>query len=234
MGSGLSFVTPTRLTRWRVDTLFTKEPETLEWIDSLPEEHVLWDIGANIGLYSCYAAATKGAKVFAFEPSVLNIELLARNVFESGLQDKVTIIPLPLTNVTGTNTFHLGIVEWGEAQSTFGEDYGFDGKPMMPEFEYSTLGVTGDIAVSQLGVPSPDYIKIDVDGIEHLILSGLSKVLGSVKGILVEINDEFHEQSTQSIKILTQAGFSLSLKTHSEEFETGIFSATYNQIWEKK
>ena len=41
----------------------------------------------------------------------------------------------------------------------------------------------------------PDYIKIDVDGIEHLILEGASllKNLSNIE-ILIEINDNFIEQ----------------------------------------
>ena len=41
-----------RLVEWRVDTFFTKEPETLEWIDGFEKKDnlIFWDIGANIGL----------------------------------------------------------------------------------------------------------------------------------------------------------------------------------------
>jgi len=71
----------------------TKEPETLEWIDRIPEKSVLWDIGANVGLYSCYAAKARGCRVFAFEPSVFNLEILARNIFLNQLTDQITIVP---------------------------------------------------------------------------------------------------------------------------------------------
>ena len=37
---------------------------------------VFVDIGANIGLYSIYAAKCRNIKVFAFEPSVFNLEFL--------------------------------------------------------------------------------------------------------------------------------------------------------------
>ena len=40
-----------QLTSWRVNTFFTKEPETLEWIDSFnaKDKTIFWDIGANVG-----------------------------------------------------------------------------------------------------------------------------------------------------------------------------------------
>src|SRR5437660_7162357 len=74
----LSFSVPNTLNWFRSATFSTKEPETLTWIDAIPQRSVLWDVGANIGLYSCYAAKVRDCRVFAFEPSVFNLELLAR------------------------------------------------------------------------------------------------------------------------------------------------------------
>ena len=51
-GLQMRFTVPNSLNRFRVETFHTKEPETLEWIDGLPEKCTLWDVGANIGLYS--------------------------------------------------------------------------------------------------------------------------------------------------------------------------------------
>ena len=51
-GLKMHFSVPNQINRFRVKTFATKEPETLEWIDKLPEKCVLWDIGANVGLYT--------------------------------------------------------------------------------------------------------------------------------------------------------------------------------------
>ena len=83
----LNFTVPNTLNKYRIDTYSTKEPETLEWIDAISEGSILWDIGANVGLYSCYAAKARNCQVFAFEPSVFNLELLARNLFINGLSE---------------------------------------------------------------------------------------------------------------------------------------------------
>ena len=37
----IKFFCPNQLVKWRVDTYFTKEPETLEWIDSFEEKEKL-------------------------------------------------------------------------------------------------------------------------------------------------------------------------------------------------
>ena len=60
----LRFFTPNRINKLRVNTFFTKEPETLDWIDGFEENSVFFDIGSNVGLYSCYAVKQKKCKVF--------------------------------------------------------------------------------------------------------------------------------------------------------------------------
>ena len=186
-GLKLTFSISNALNKYRVDSFSTKEPETLEWIDAMPEGCILWDIGANIGLYSCYAAKRRSCRVFAFEPSVFNLELLARNIFNNGLLDRISIIPLPLSDELAINTLNMTTTEWGGALSTFGQNYGHDGQVMSKVFQFPTIGLTMVDAVELLKIPQPDYIKIDVDGIEHLILKGGIPVLVRTKVILIEI-----------------------------------------------
>ena len=53
------FFTPNYITSWLVDEFYSKEPETIDWIksfNSLNKKITFWDIGANIGLYSIFAA----------------------------------------------------------------------------------------------------------------------------------------------------------------------------------
>ena len=88
-GLRLKILTPNSLCEWRAKTFSTKEPETLEWIDSMQKDSILWDVGANIGLYSIYAAKRQNCSVWAFEPSVFNLELLARNISVNGLSKQI-------------------------------------------------------------------------------------------------------------------------------------------------
>ncbi len=171
-GTRLRFVVPNELSVYRATTFSTKEPETLEWVDSIPAGSVLWDIGANVGLYSCYAAKHRQCRVFAFEPSVFNLELLARNIFLNDLTDRITIVPLPLSDSQSINTLNMSTTDRGGALSAFGQSYGHDGKPLHKIFEFRTVGLSMVDAVELLRIPQPDYVKIDVDGIEHLILKG--------------------------------------------------------------
>ena len=74
---------------------------------------------------------------------------------------------------------------------------------------------------------------MDVDGIEHFLLQGGPEVLKQIKGILVEINDDFEEQAGLAKKLLESAGLELLEKRHSQLIEnsTAGFANTFNQIW---
>lgn len=233
--SGFNFIfsVPNALNQYRVNSFSSKEPETLEWIDAIPSGSVVWDIGANVGLYSCYAAKRRGCRVFAFEPSAFNLELLARNIFLNELTEQITIVPLPLSDTLAANTLNMTTTEWGGALSTFGQDYGHDGQVMHKVFKIPTIGLSMADAAVLLKIPQPDYIKMDVDGIEHLILKGGIPVLRNAKGILIEINDNFAAQANDASNYLLEAGFSLKEKRHADCFDLVASAArhTFNQIW---
>jgi FkbM family methyltransferase len=233
-GKEFIFSVPNELNRIRVKTFSTKEPETLSWIDEFNKNGVFWDIGANVGLYSIYAGKTKDMKVFSFEPSVFNLELLARNIQFNRLVNCITIIPIPLTDSLSINTLRMSSMVWGGALSSFGQEFGHDGKTLNKVFEFSVPGITMDDAVERLNIPWPDYIKIDVDGIEHLILSGGKKVLQNTKEILIELNEDFPEQFDKSCEILKKSGFQFKEKRKSEMTNLGVFKNTFNQIWIKQ
>lgn len=234
-GLSVRFVTPNKLCCWRVETFSTKEPETLEWIDQLPEGSIIWDVGANIGLYSIYAAKKRNCRVWAFEPSIFNLEMLARNIYINGLIDQICIVPLALSESNGASSLRMTTTEVGGALSTFGQEFGWDGNKIDEVFEFQTLGISMDEVISKFSIPLPDYIKMDVDGLEHFILRGGNDVLQNISGILIEINDDFTEQSMQCRKLLNEAGLVLKKKGHSmlvSSTNTG-FSNCYNQIWSR-
>ena len=180
-----------------------------------------------------YAAKARGCRVFAFEPSIFNLELLARNISLNGLTREATIIPLPLTDALTISTLNMTTTEWGGAMSTFDQSYTHDGSMLKKVFEFRTIGLSMDEAVALLRNAQPDYIKMDVDGIEHLILKGGAGVLRSIKGVLIEINDEFEQQSVDSTRYLREAGLVLKAKRHADMFEQSPYRNSYNQIWHR-
>ena len=229
----MSFYSPNRLNHFRIETFSTKEPETLEWINKFSEKSVFWDIGANIGLYSCYAAKRTNCYVYSFEPSVFNLEILAKNININKLNEKISIVSLPLTNIIKETDFNMSSTEWGGAVSTFGEKHIYDGTKINQKFNYKMIGLSMDECIDKLKIKKPDYIKIDVDGIEHLILEGGKMTLQNAKSILIEIDENFSKQVEKTKEYFTKAGFILKKKTHSKMIEESKINSIFNQIWEK-
>ncbi len=232
-GVELRLITPNSLCTWRAKTFSIKEPETLEWIDSMQESSIMWDVGANVGLYALYAAKKKKCQVWAFEPSIFNLETLARNIYENELTSQICIVPLPLNTQFGPSVLHMSTTEWGGALSTFDKGFGWDGHIIRQVFEFQTFGISMDDGVEIMGIPQPDYIKMDVDGLEHFILKGGAKILKQVKGVLIEVNDDFKEQADQCAFLLNQSGLVLKEKRNSEMISSSTtgFSKCFNQIW---
>ncbi len=233
----LDLYTPNAMCKMRADTFSSKEPEILSWIDKHGGDHSFWDIGSNIGLYSIYYGLTQSGRVVSFEPSVFNLKQLAKNISLNGLSEKIDLNPIPLSDSTGYAEFAVSSLEEGSAQNAFGVDYGFDGNDLNRQVNYSILGMSGDEIIKNGYVEKvPKMIKLDVDGIEHLILEGMKEILLSENcySVFVEVNDDFQEQSSQVEKILTQSGFELSEKTHAELHDHSTkYSKTFNQIWFK-
>ena len=55
-GMTMQYSTPTTFTKWRVESFFEKEPSTVEWLAGFAPGAVLVDVGANVGMYSIWAA----------------------------------------------------------------------------------------------------------------------------------------------------------------------------------
>lgn len=53
-GIEMVYFTPNVHTRWRVESLYEKEPCTIEWIATFQSSDVLVDVGANVGMYTIF------------------------------------------------------------------------------------------------------------------------------------------------------------------------------------
>jgi FkbM family methyltransferase len=223
----LKLYTPNFTCLHRAETFSIKEPETLEWIEEFGATGgVFYDVGSNIGLYSIYHSVVNKGKVVSFEPSFFNLKLLAKNININSVQDMITVITSPLTSHNSINTFNYHGDSEGGSMHAFGVDYGYDGEKFDSVLSIKVAGSTLDFLIeNKLIEDFPDFIKIDVDGIEHLLLSGAINTLKNkkCKSVLIEVNEEFLEQAIEIKKILKDCGFILRNKTDHV--------STFNQIW---
>ena len=141
------------MTNYRYRTFFSKEPETINWIDNFEKNSVFYDIGANVGLYSI-ASMCKIQK-FSFEPSLILNYLL--EIFSQITDNKIVIVPLPLNDKISISNFELTSTDWGGALSTFEKGFNDKGEPIDAKFSYKTLGINLDQLVEKFNLPNPSY-----------------------------------------------------------------------------
>ena len=239
----IKFFTPNYLTNWLVDDFYRKEPETIEWINSFKtstEEIIFWDIGANLGLYSIYAAAKhEKIKIISFEPSTSNLRILSRNISINNLQDKIMINQLPLGNKPfNFLPFRERKFGEGESNNSFDSETNFEGKHLNSENSYKLLGTSINSLLEQKILEIPNYIKIDVDGLEHFILEGASNYLNhpNIKSLQIELNENYINQFEAVKKIMKDSGFKFKFKKRNEDLEiykNKAFSTIYNYYYER-
>jgi len=238
----IKFFVPNQLLNWRVDTFFTKEPETLEWIDNFEKKEnlIFWDIGANIGLYSIYnSLKNPKSTTIAFEPSSSNLRVLTRNISINNLEKNIKVISMPLTNKKNIfQEMKEGQFIEGGAMNSFGEKFDFEGKEFQTTMKYNLLGTTMNYFIENHILETPDYIKVDVDGIEHLILEGGDKFLNNqkVKSLSIEINENFKEQYEKVLDLMEKNKFRILHKKFNDDFqlEGSKFNKTFNYVFIKK
>ena len=172
------------------------------FLGSLRPDDVVYDIGANIGLFTLPIAQrlNGGGRVISFEPISIWARRLRENVSLNGLGN-VTVIESGLSSDTRTVPIHFkDVIGSGMAtimQPTIksGEDY---------EMHTQQISLAkGDDLIVEKNLPTPTAIKIDVEGAEYEALSGLKNTLTKTccRIILCEVHplylnvpaEKFHE-----------------------------------------
>lgn len=239
-GADIKFFTPNYYTLLRVNTFFSKEPETLNWIKNFKESgnQIFWDIGANIGLYSIYAALKHpNLKIIAFEPSFNNLPILSRNIYINNLSNKISINQYPLTNQENKFlTFRENSFIEGGGLNVFGVKFNYENKFFEGSNNYEIFGSSINYILNNNILEVPDYIKIDVDGIEHLILEGADKFLSNIKikEILIEINDSFEQQRIKCDEILKKNNFRFIKKDLADFDNKEQYPTVFNYLYKKE
>jgi FkbM family methyltransferase len=178
-----------------VESIREKEPWTLEWIASFAPGEVLVDCGANVGMYTIWAAATRGARVFAFEPEAQNYALLNRNIRMNGLADRVRAYCVGLGERGGLSILHMADLRAGASCHAMGEALDYRHEPMKPLYAQGCASATLDALVASGELPVPSHVKIDVDGFEPRVVAGARRTLRdpALRSLLIEINHHLED-----------------------------------------
>ena len=203
----LSFVLLGKTSGGRAMSALTRQPATIEWIDSFEPGSVFWDIGANVGVFSMYAALGTDTKVVAFEPAAVNYFLLAANCETNNLFNQIDCL---LVGVGGQRAIDRLEV----SQFRAGRSFSFHGKKDEPyNARQASVVLSIDELVEDYGLPCPNYIKIDAPGASEAIIAGAERTFQ--RSDLRQVHLEIREQSKGSQRILDrlkQGGFAATGK----------------------
>lgn len=221
----IRFYTPSTISRYRAKTIFSKEPETIEWMNKYGEkEKIFFDIGANIGIYSIYYAKKYNSKVFAFEPSFKNLGALVKNINLNLLNKNIIIVSNPLYSEPKNSTYFQNDFVEGGAEASFDN---LDLKKKLEDFSknfhrasYNTLSMSLDKLYELNLIELPSLIKIDVDGNEIEIVKGCGGILRLL------------ERGTILIETRKSTEKTISKLLEGYQFEK-VEQFGFNSIWKK-
>jgi FkbM family methyltransferase len=124
---------------------------------------VVFDIGANVGFYTLLASklAAHGS-VVAFEPLPRNLALLERHLRLNEVCN-VRVLPIAVSSQSGTARFAAA------------HNPAMGGLTDSGDLEVTTASL--DALIANGAIPRPSFLKIDVEGAEHDVLTGAAKLL---------------------------------------------------------
>jgi FkbM family methyltransferase len=179
-----------------------KEPDTTAWLRSnLRTNDVFLDIGANVGTFSLFAAKhiSGSGHVYACEPHMPTAVQLLQNVALNELTDRVSVLSVAVAGEDGFIPFRYK--RWRQGAS--GSQLEANGGVEMDKFVGIELktAMRVDTMIERGAIRPPNLVKIDTDGLELPIVSGMSALLRSEKrprSVLVEIQvGELTRQNAQ-------------------------------------
>ncbi len=161
---------------------------------------VVYDIGANIGLFALLAGRLVGetGSVVAFEPSPENAHALRANVDANGMTH-VSVHEAAVCSRTGRARF-LQVAEqsWSHLAD----------RGLHPDTEaiIEVDVVAVDDLIERGTLRPPDVVKIDVEGSELDVISGMRHALESASPIVI---CELHETNTEFVDAMTEYGYAI-------------------------
>jgi FkbM family methyltransferase len=162
---------------------------------------VCFDIGAQAGYHTLCASSMVGSagRVFAFEPAPSNIANIKKHVAMNHLSN-VSVVEAAVSNFDGISNFDCSTSAVAGRLSVSGP------------LAVRTLSL--DHEVDRGALPEPDYIKIDAEGAELLILEGARRLLVRRHPTLsVETHQwlpEFPTVREDCIRFLSQIGYTVA------------------------
>lgn len=203
-GHRLKFYTGEGTERGTLGYIFNHERPVLEDLASeLNSSDSFYDVGANVGVYSVLAGLSGAKDIVAIEPHPTTYGRLVENIHLNSFSPGVTTVPLAVSDESQPISFDLvALNEPGAGRARIVDS---DTRIKIP-------AINGQLLTTQLRVPNPTVMKIDIEGAEAAALRGFDKVLNNVRLIYCESHmSDYHGANDENIEqILNDFGYSVT------------------------
>ena len=157
----------------RAEESYTREKVTMYWIRNyIDPDDVVFDVGANVGAYSLLIGKileNGNGSVYAIEPESKNYAALNRNIILNQLTEKVIAYSFAFGDRRRESKFFLSSTITGSSMHSIDKPES-DRRTFAPHHIQGVLLESMDDFVSNDDVKTPNHIKIDVDGVEKMIM----------------------------------------------------------------
>jgi FkbM family methyltransferase len=159
-------------------------------------DQIVYDLGSNNGLHSLLFSKLVGpnGKVIAFEPLDTNVSEIKQNIRLNGITN-IEIVPKAVSNKSGEISFLLG--QHDKQGSLVGI-----GRESQNSIKIQCISIDDYIRDTN---QNPDFIKIDVEGAESMVLEGASELLKNKPKLFIELHTP--EQDVAVGQILKEFGY---------------------------
>lgn len=143
-----------------------------------PSDRVIVDAGANIGLFTCWAASRNpDSKVFAVEPSAGSFKRLHDHVRLNGFERRVALFPLALSSTAET--------VWLSEDASASQMHHVSREHTVHAVPVPAVSLGAFLA--RIAEPTIDFLKMDIEGSEYdVLLSAPATELARIRRISVE------------------------------------------------
>jgi len=219
VGGAAIFVTPSAGLKYLFKPMSRIDPPLLRnAVELVRPNDVVWDIGANVGLFAFAAAACAGRKgrVVAFEPDWFLVSCLRKSAAcQPDTSAPVTVVSVAIASQISLRAFTIASrSRASNAMRGYGQT-----QMGVPSESQTVVALNLDWLASKL--PLPNVIKCDVEGAEGEVFAGQTRILSEIRPII--ICEVARNAAAQMTAILVESGYilydgdkSLSAKAKTE------------------
>lgn len=173
---------------------------------------VIWDVGGNVGFFALASVIkSQGGRVCIFEPD-LTLTYLLRKTADANPDLNIDIVPIAVSDKNGSATLNIA----QRARSTNYLDLA-KGSTQTGGVKTTQRVPTTSLDWALNNYPSPNFLKIDVEGAEYLTLQGATDVLSKARPIV--LCEVFSDNCASVCELLVTSGYRLFDAERVPEFQ---------------